>query len=79
MLKYYIFGLHCIINSCLCISFAVCECVDIHPVCARHLQEGAKKPRSHKTFFLSVKSVTEKQSTAFNPQPLLLHDYSPSL
>lgn len=56
MLKYYIFGLHCIINSCLCISFAVCECVDIHPVCARHLQEGAKKPRIHKTFFLSVKA-----------------------
>lgn len=42
MLKYYIFGLLCIINSCLCISFPACECVDIHRVCAWHLQEGEK-------------------------------------
>lgn len=42
MLKYYIFGLLCIINSCLCISFPACECVDIHCVCAQHLQEGKK-------------------------------------
>lgn len=78
MLKYYIFGFPCIINSCLCISFPACEYVDIHCVCARRLQEWKKKHVKN-TFSDQVTILAEKQSTAFNTQQLLLHDLSPSM